>query len=383
MPLRLIVEGWRFYSHSYSLVNQYQCLELLRRRDVILYHRDLPPFQPHWKIMRGLHDPASEQALQDIRPPPPDEAGDVTLRLAFPYDLSPSTSKRTFVCGTAEYDVPPGFLKQNIPLAEAMARCDAMIITPSQWSRQGFLRDGADPARIHVVPHGFDPAVFSPATAQQKAVARQKFHVQQDAFLFLHVGAMTENKNIPLLVKAFAVVAQRHPQARLGLKGLDDMYSSGRLLSQAGRSLTTQEAQIVQPRIGYWGSAWPASGMAMLYHSADAYVCPYSAEGFNLPALEAAACGLPIICTAGGATDDFVTPEFALPIQSHLTGSLRGPTAMQLIPMMDSLVEQMLKVVEQPEIRTVAREAGPSYLLARFTWKHAVDRLLQVLSDSH
>ena len=43
-----------------------------------------------------------------------------------------------------------------------------------------------------------------------------------------------------------------------------------------------------------------------LYNLADAYLTPYRAEGFNLPALEAQTCGTPVIATAGGATDDFL-----------------------------------------------------------------------------
>jgi tetratricopeptide (TPR) repeat protein len=46
--------------------------------------------------------------------------------------------------------------------------------------------------------------------------------------------------------------------------------------------------------------------MACLYRSCDVFVSPYRGEGFSLPALEAMACGLPVVVTKGGATDDFV-----------------------------------------------------------------------------
>jgi glycosyltransferase involved in cell wall biosynthesis len=56
------------------------------------------------------------------------------------------------------------------------------------------------------------------------------------------------------------------------------------------------------------------AGMAELFQAADVFVSPYKAEGFNMPALEAAACGTLVVATKGGATDDFLRPEFSLPI---------------------------------------------------------------------
>ena len=55
--------------------------------------------------------------------------------------------------------------------------------------------------------------------------------------------------------------------------------------------------------------------MTRLYQCADAYVAPYLSEAFCLPVLEAAACGLPAICTQGGATEEFTSDEFALRLE--------------------------------------------------------------------
>ena len=50
--------------------------------------------------------------------------------------------------------------------------------------------------------------------------------------------------------------------------------------------------------------------LSELYGSCDAYVSSYRAEGFNMPPLEAAACGIPAILTSGGSTDDYYDPSF-------------------------------------------------------------------------
>ncbi len=64
-----------------------------------------------------------------------------------------------------------------------------------------------------------------------------------------------------------------------------------------------------------------------LYRSCDALAFPYRGEGFGLPMLEALACGLPVIATAGGAADAFLDDDVAYRIPARrvpLTGVMRG-----------------------------------------------------------
>jgi len=117
----------------------------------------------------------------------------------------------------------------------------------------------------------------------------------------------------------------------------------------------------------------------VLYQAADAYVSPYLAEGFNLPVLEAAACGLPVICTKGGPTDDFTHPDFALQIESKFTPmTFENESFFILAPDVNHLIALMAAIVEKPEIAARARNSGPNFVARGFTWKHAVDNLLDV-----
>ena len=71
------------------------------------------------------------------------------------------------------------------------------------------------------------------------------------------------------------------------------------------------------PEILYLDNELSSEEMIGLYTACDCLVHPYRGEGFGLPVLEAMACGLPVICTGGGATDDFATDAFAYRLKSE------------------------------------------------------------------
>jgi len=120
--------------------------------------------------------------------------------------------------------------------------------------------------------------------------------------------------------------------------------------------------------------------MAMLYRVADAYVTPYRGEGFNMPVLEAAASGVPVICTAGGSTDDFVDDSFALKIRSRLTSiSIGDKVGDCLEPDVDHLTDLMCDVIDRSEWRRSAAAAGPRHAAARYNWNLVSQLLVDTL----
>ncbi len=109
---------------------------------------------------------------------------------------------------------------------------------------------------------------------------------------------------------------------------------------------------------------------------------PYRAEGFNLPVLEAIACGTPVIVTRGGATDDFCNDKVAWLIQGQ-AGSLQGPGGEVYRftePDFDELVEAMAAVCEGSRLPAAA--ADRSSLLQTFSWSRAAEALVQLTVDS-
>jgi glycosyltransferase involved in cell wall biosynthesis len=374
----LIVEGWRFLPHSYAIVNQWQLLALLRRSSVAVKVRDAPLYRRRWQAQGGLFEERAEQALRSIDIAKPDESADVTLRVFVPFDFSPSRSHRTAVFGTSESQAIKRNQRRAGPAHEHRPT-NVTVITPSHWSAEGFYKAGFATEQVLIVPHGVDLGTFHPRPDIRSPI-RSKIPVADGDFVFLSVGAMTGNKGIDVLLRAFAEVCRRFPHARLILKGMDPLYNSKDLLLKSLQSVCAPDRQRVIDRITYFGKSFSHWKMAMLYQAADAYVSPYRAEGFNMPVLEAAACGIPIICTGGGATDDFVTAAFARRIEStKVSYKLDDQELSRLEPSIEHLIALMSSAIEDHAWRMEASEAGPPHVRANYTWDIAIDMLIRKL----
>jgi glycosyltransferase involved in cell wall biosynthesis len=364
-------------------VNQWQLLALLRRNDVDVKIRDAPYHDREWRQQDGLFDAPSEQALRSLRVAGPGDSADATLRISFPFDFSASPSRQTAIFATSENQV---IRKDQMLSLRAYERLqfmappsDVKIITPSHWSAEGFYRAGFAKSQVFIVPHGADITVLRPHPEQREQI-RHELRIAERDCVFLSVGSMTENKGIDLLLKAFAEVVRVIPQARLILKGMDPLYRSKDRLTTMLQALPPGDAQRVADRLTYFGRPFPHEQMARLYRAADVYVSPYRAEGFNLPVLEAAASGVPVICTAGGATDDFVTDAFARKIESQKISTwLNAEEIFGLEPSEEHLRELMIAVAQDGSWRQRAADAAALHVQSKYTWDHAVDALLHSL----
>ena len=373
---RLLVQGWRFIHHSYAIVAQAHCVALLRRGDVELRFQDLPFAAPGWQPSRGILEPEDESALAALREPDAAFAPEATLRFA--RDFTPPPTGRVFIFDTPEFGVlRPEVMQALHAIGDAAGRVHLLV--PSHCVAEAYLRFGIAPGRVHVVPHGVDPCVMHP-DPERRLQARQALGLD-DGFVFMSIGAMTDNKGIDLLLRAFAQVARTHPRARLVLKGADDLYASGARVQRLLDGLLRAEREAVASRLLYLGERRSAREMADLLRAADVYVAPYLAEGFNLPVLEAAACGVPVICTAGGATDDFVDPSFAWRIRSQ-PDSVRtdmGFVGAVMQPSVEHLTELMRQAASDPDAARRMGAAGAAHVARKFTWDRVTDRLVDEL----
>ncbi len=377
MP-KILVEGWRFIPNSFALVNQFQCLELLKRPNINLYHHDVPLWNPEWKQQRGLLPAFLESKLDNI-PTASETPCDITLRMGCPFDFSKSQTERLIVFATCEFGiVTTDAVAGNIPLGEALANKPVSIITPSQWSMRGLINSGASADQIAILPHGVDPLIFKPLAKESRIALRKKLG-WEGSFIFLNIGAMTPNKGIPSILSAVLTLIQQGRKAKLVLKGIDSLYSSSQRITNMTQSLSQTEMSSLAPHVNYVGRDCPITELACYYQAADAYVSPYTGEGFNMPVLEAMACGLPVICTKGGPTDDFTRPDFSRLINSNERKGKDGKIILQ--PDSKHLIEIMQELMDDPEWVAKARHTAPLFVANHYTWKHIIDRLLKIMFD--
>lgn len=379
----LCIEGWRGISHSIALVNQHQLLAMLRTPGLSLRHRDLPFFLPHWNARAtpaGFS--AAEQAAIDAIPAPAEgERIDTLLRICSPFRsrIDPAQKTLTFMvteCGLLPecFDAPPADLGD-------FTRGANRIVTPSRWSRDRLVDHGLHGDGIVVVPHGVNADTFRPLAVAERRAARQALGIADGEVLFLNVGVATWNKGLDLLITAFARVRHRHPHARLMLKDHKALYGLGadRLLAQVAREHPGLITDQVLAGVSLVSGSLDQGQLRALYGVADAYVSPYRAEGFNLPVLEAMACGTPVLVTDGGATDDFTPPELAtrLPARDGRADEEPGASGRFRVVDLDALTDTLMDLAANgPTGRSAAAEQARLRLVDRHSWASVTGELL-------
>ncbi|HVE47530.1 MAG TPA: glycosyltransferase family 1 protein [Acidimicrobiales bacterium] len=213
------------------------------------------------------------------------------------------------------FDHPEWHERSKVPVfrraTRVASRHAAALICVSQATADRLVALCPPQGKVHVIPHGVALDRFSPVPAGDEAVLG---HLGVRPPYVAFVGTLEPRKDLPTLVHAFERVASAHPDLSLVLAGYDG-WGNKSLDRAIGES--TCGDRIV--RTGYL----PDSVVPALLRQAAAVAYPSLEEGFGLPALEALACGAPLVTTAGSVMEEVVAGA-ALLVEPGDTDALAG-----------------------------------------------------------
>jgi D-inositol-3-phosphate glycosyltransferase len=234
-------------------------------------------------------------------------------------------------------------------------RC-ADLILASTRDEAGLLGSlyGADPDRIEVLPPGVDHRLFTPG---DRVEARNRLgHPGRRVLLF--VGRIQPLKGLDLAVQALAEIDDAVLWAVGGPSGADGPAELERVKRLAADLGVAERLQILPPR--------PHHELADYYRAADVCLVPSRTESFGLVALEAAACGTPVVAASvGGLRSIVVDGETGLLVEGR--DPLEWATAVALLLDDHELAESM-----------GARAAARS---GHWSWGMTAARLRRLCSD--
>src|SRR5579872_1380719 len=244
--------------------------------------------------------------------------------------------------------------------------CDDLWI-PSSCNRNAYQEGGFPPTRLAVIPHGVDARFFSPQEPKRGADER---------FRFLFVGGTIFRKGIDVLIEAYVRAFQGRRDVVLTIKDVNaaNVYRG----QNCGDQIRALKDSPDVPPIEYVDETVDEEGLATIMRGADCLVHPYRGEAFALPVLEAMACGLPVIATAGGATDDFVdeTVGWRIPSRKRALSLTEVPfptvtTASLLEPDLSALVQLLREAFENRDEAARRGCAGAVRARTSWSWEHA------------
>lgn len=247
------------------------------------------------------------------------------------------------------------------------------VWVPTEFNRRGMIDSGVK-RPVHVVPLGVDPNYFHPAIEGHPN--------PYGDFVFLANFEWGERKEPWLLLRAFSETFKRDEPVRLVCKMINK-DPGVRVKDEIAKLQLSERGG----RIDYlFNIDFPHYQLGSLYRSADCFVSAGRGEGWDMPLMEAMACGLSSIATDWGAHEAFVSDEISYPLRVRGTVPAVAKCPYYVgfewaDPDPDHLRHLLRYVFEhQDEAAEKGRRAATA-MAARWTWDQAASRIAERLED--
>jgi D-inositol-3-phosphate glycosyltransferase len=250
---------------------------------------------------------------------------------------------------------------------EIMRFVDRLIAaTPLEKNQMTWLY-GADRDKISIVPPGVDLGRFKPLP---KAEARQHLGIPAHHQMILFVGRIQPLKGIDILLKALAQVRAREPAITenmcLSIIGGDPNPDSDIEQAEFDRLGVLRSELGIGDLVTFLG-AKDQDSLVYFYSAAEMVVMPSHYESFGMVALEAMACGTPVIASDVGG--------LSFSIEDGFNGYLvpgRDPQA---------LADKIILLLKHRVLSDQLSEQAQAWVV-RYSWVHIADELLDVFDQT-
>jgi len=228
------------------------------------------------------------------------------------------------------------------------------IIVVSNATKNYVLSLGADPAKIRVLHNGVDVNRFKPLP-EVKEDMRKKLGISKDASVVLTVRRLVYKNGIDTLIESAETAVKNNPKLVFVVVG------KGPDSEKIKEKIAQLEMQKNFRLTGFISD----EDLPFYYNAADFFVLPSkSGEGLPLVALEAMACGLPVIATNVGGTSEIMKEEFGKLVPSNSA---------------DSLAEAIVEFSHR-ELTTLKKDLR-AMVEQNYSWDKNVEKLIEVYEE--
>jgi glycosyltransferase involved in cell wall biosynthesis len=224
------------------------------------------------------------------------------------------------------------------------------LLPVSEYCLRGYQTYwGVNGVPIRILHNGVNLEQFSPDLAS--GLARKRALGIEKERVILYVGRVCQQKGTDILIEAFQHLKRRVPNVRLVVAGPAEQFGNG------GHSDLTRRISEVG---GLYLGPVQEKDLAATYNLCDVFVMPSrSVEMFGMAALEAQACGKPVVCSNHGGLPEVISSKSGLffPVGNA-----------------EELAESLWQLLQDTDLyRSKAEASRPNAL--RFAWPRIVDRL--------
>ncbi|MCX7909719.1 MAG: glycosyltransferase [Ignavibacteria bacterium] len=366
--LNVVWEGSQFVYHSLALINREHCSNLIDTNlvEVTIIPYETEQFQP---FGNPKYEKLSKKDIR-IKEEPPEWVKKLPylwVRHQWPPKAEPPKGAKWVIIQPWEYSTLP---KRFVDI---FLQADELWV-PSNFTRQAFINSGIPFNKVQVVPNGIDPALFQPNGKIYQLPTNKKLK-------FLYVGGTTYRKGFDILLQSYVNTFTSKDDVVLVVK---DMGTESFYRGQTAEELIKKVKETPNaPEIIYIKDYLTEETIASLYRACDVFISPFRGEGFSLPTLEAMACGLPVVVTEGGATEDYVLDSFSWKIPSYkisignmIDNDPLVGEAFLFEPDADYLSGLLREIYKNPADIVVRGVLASSYARTYWTWKRSTLKLL-------